>query len=166
MTVRPIIKYPAPVLKKKTAEVSKFDAELHALLDDMRLTMYSANGVGLAAPQVDISKRVAVVDVSREESDFREFINPKIIAKSGETESEEGCLSIPEFREIISRYAEVTVVANDRHGKEFEVKADGLLAICLQHEIDHLDGVLFIDRMSRLKRELFTKWFKKNGPFE
>lgn len=172
MPLRPIVKYPAPILKKKTAEVSKFDATLHELLDDMRQTMYAANGIGLAAPQVDVSQRVAVVDIAREnsespeKSDYRELINPIITTRAGEVESEEGCLSIPEFRETIIRNSEIVVAALDRDGKEFELKADGLLAICIQHEIDHLDGILFIDRMSRLKREFFVKWMKKHGPYE
>lgn len=161
-----ILKYPDPVLKTVSAEVENFDAALHSLLDDMAETMYAASGVGLAAPQVGVLKRITVVDVSREENELREFINPRIIEKTGQTSSEEGCLSIPDYRDVVNRNAELVVQAQDRHGKSFEVKADGLLAICLQHEIDHLDGVLFIDRLSYLKRSMFKNWFKKHAQAE
>jgi peptide deformylase len=163
MTVREIVTYPAPILRSKTALVQEFNHELHTLLDDMQQTMYVAHGVGLAAPQVGVGLRVAVIDTSEDRSEYLELINPQIIAHEGEVPSEEGCLSIPEYRETIPRHAKVTVRAQDRRGNSFEFTADDLLGICAQHEIDHLEGVLFIDHMSRLKRELFNKWLKKNG---
>lgn len=153
--------FPDPVLKQPAAEVTDVDATVRRLLTDMVDTMYAANGVGLAAPQVGISRRIAVVDVSEEGNKPMHFVNPEIIAREGETSSEEGCLSIPDYRDTISRNSKVTVRAIDINGNPFELHADGLLAICLQHEIDHLDGILFVDRLSRLKREMFKKWFQK-----
>ncbi len=161
MTLLEIKKYPDPVLKEQSVEVVTFDDELGKLLDNMLETMYASNGVGLAAPQVGILKRIAVVDVSREGTNPLVFINPEIIAKAGKVKSEEGCLSIPDYRDTIYRSATVTVRAVDRKGKKFEVEAEELFSMCLQHEIDHLDGILFTDRLSRLKRELFKRWFLK-----
>lgn len=161
MAILEIKKYPDPVLKERSLEVESFDADLGKLLDNMFETMYSANGVGLAAPQVGILLRIAVVDVSRDGTEPQEFINPQIIAQTGKTKSDEGCLSIPEYRDTVSRAAVVTVKAQDRTGKFFEVNAEDLFSMCLQHEIDHLDGILFIDRLSRLKRELFKRSFLK-----
>ncbi len=158
-----ILKYPDPLLKQPSQEVSDFDDELHSLLDSMAETMYRASGIGLAAPQIGVLKRITVIDVSREENELKEFINPKILEQSGKTSSEEGCLSIPDYRDIVTRKAEITVQAQDRFGKPYEVKAEGLLAICLQHEIDHLDGILFVDRLSFLKRTMFRNWFKKHS---
>jgi len=163
MALLDIIKFPARILKAKTQKVSDFDGPLHLLLDNMRDTMYAAEGIGLAAPQINVARQITVVDVGRDESELREFINPTITAREGKVESEEGCLSIPDFRATIMRSEKVQVNAYDRYGKEFVLDADGLLAICLQHEIDHLDGVLFIDRMSQLKREMFMKKFRKFG---
>ncbi|NDC36898.1 MAG: peptide deformylase [Proteobacteria bacterium] len=163
MAVREIVTFPAPILRSKTELVQHFTPELHTLLDDMQQTMYSAHGIGLAAPQVGIGLRVAVIDTSEDRSAYLELVNPQIVSKEGEVPSEEGCLSIPDYRETITRHARVTVRAQDRHGKEFEFTAGELLGICAQHEIDHLEGVLFIDHMSRLKRALFNKWLKKNG---
>lgn len=163
MAVREIVTYPAPILRQKTALVTEFNSALHTLLDDMQQTMYVARGIGLAAPQVGVGLRVAVIDTSEDKSEYLELINPQIIAREGEISSEEGCLSIPDYRETISRFAKITVRALDRKGQEFEFTSEELLGICAQHEIDHLDGVLFIDHMSRLKRGLFNKWLKKNG---
>ena len=157
----PIVIYPDPLLKQKTAPVTEFHGQLHRLLDDMAETMYVSKGVGLAAPQVGVLQRVTVIDVSEEGDEIIELINPTIVSSQGKVDSEEGCLSIPEFRDTVERKEKVVVSAFDRHGKPFEVDADDLLAICLQHEIDHLDGILFVDRLSRLKRELFKKWLKK-----
>lgn len=162
MAKLPIVTYPDPRLKEVCAPVATFDRELHTLLDDMRETMYAANGIGLAAPQIGRLERIAVVDVSPEGNDPLELINPEIIEQEGSTDSEEGCLSIPDYRDTVKRHRTVTVRAYDRHGEQFEIEADGLFAICLQHEIDHLNGVLFVDRMSRLKRELFKRWAKKH----
>lgn len=161
MAILEIKTYPDPVLKKKAAPVADFNEQLGKLLDSMAETMYAANGVGLAAPQVGELCRVAVIDVSRNGDSPLEFINPVIVKQSGKTKSEEGCLSIPEFRDSVQRSVLVTVQAQDRQGNEFSIDADELLAICLQHEIDHLDGILFTDRLSRLKRELFKRWFQK-----
>lgn len=156
-----IKKYPNEVLREACAKVEVFDEKLERFLQDMRDTMYVADGIGLAAPQVGETKRIAVVDVSDNRDQAIELINPEIISQEGSTTSEEGCLSIPGYRDSVKRSKEIKVKAQDRHGKEFELSADGILAICIQHEIDHLDGVLFIDRLSRLKRELFRRWFKK-----
>lgn len=162
MNILEIRIFPDPLLKEVSIEVSKFDRELHDLLDKMKATMYAANGIGLASPQVGILKRVAVIDVSDERNQPLELINPEIISKEGSVTSEEGCLSIPEYRDTVKRNERIRVKASDRFGKVSELEADGLLAICIQHEIDHLDGILFIDRLSRLKRELFKRWVKKH----
>ncbi|MBX7137602.1 MAG: peptide deformylase [Oligoflexia bacterium] len=166
MPKREILIYPDPRLKQRSLAVDKFDSALHQLLDDMTETMYAANGVGLAAPQVGVLERVTVVDVSEKGDQPREFINPKIVSASGSDSGEEGCLSIPGYRDLVRRNTSIVVTAQDRTGKEFEVAAEGLLAICLQHEIDHLDGVLFVDRLSRLKRELFRRWLRKQSEIE
>ena len=141
--------------------MTSFNLELASLLDDMKETMYKSDGVGLAAPQIGVLKRVTVIDVSKERDQLMEFINPEILGVFGKTTSEEGCLSIPGFRDSIKRSRKVLVKAQDRTGKEFTVEADELLAICLQHEIDHLDGVLFIDHLSRLKLQYFKRWLEK-----
>ena len=162
MAKREIRIYPDDVLRQETIHVTEFAKGLHTLLDDMKETMYSAHGIGLAAPQIGELLRVTVIDVSEDGDDPLEFINPIITTKDGTVPSEEGCLSIPDFRETITRAEWITVDAQNRHGESFQVEADGLLAICLQHEIDHLDGVLFIDHLSRLKREIFKKkWGKR-----
>lgn len=158
-----ILKYPDPVLKTVSSEVTDFDQHLQVLLNDMAETMYAANGIGLAAPQVGVLKRITVVDISKDENALQEFINPRILERSGKTSSEEGCLSIPDYRDVVHRDELLVVQAQDRNGKVFEIKAEGLLAICLQHEIDHLDGVLFVDRLSYLKRSLFRNWFRKHA---
>lgn len=162
MTIREIVLYPDPVLKQKTELVSEFDDELGILLDDMRETMYDANGIGLAAPQIGILKRVTVIDVSDDGSKVFELINAEILSGEGSVSIEEGCLSIPEYRESVTRKERITVKAQDRKGEEIQFEADDLLAICIQHELDHLDGVLFIDHLSRLKREMFKRWYKKH----
>lgn len=164
MAILEIVKYPDPRLKEMCTEVTDFNQELATLLDNMVETMYDARGVGLAAPQIGILKRITVIDVSDEGDSPIEFINPVIVSKSGQTSSEEGCLSIPGYRDSIKRSTNVAVQAQNRHGENFSVDADELFAICLQHEIDHLDGVLFTDRLSRLKKEFFRRWFKKNEP--
>lgn len=166
MSILEIVKYPDPILTEECEPVEVFDDALGKLLDDMRETMYEASGIGLAAPQVGILKRITVVDVDQEEGSLIELINPVIVAKAGKVTGEEGCLSIPEYREVVQRSETIAVRAQDRNGEEFELEADELLAICIQHEIDHLDGVLFIDRLSRLKREFFKRWLKKRGSFE
>lgn len=161
-----ILTFPDPLLKQMSIRVDNFDTALSRLLDDMAETMYDASGIGLAAPQVGVLQRVAVVDLGQEDSELREFVNPQIVWRSGTTPSEEGCLSIPDYRDTVKRDKEIVVQAQDRGGREFETKADGLLAICLQHEIDHLDGILFVDRLSRIKREMFRRWHQKRGQGE
>jgi peptide deformylase len=154
--------YPDPILKQISSSVVKFDDDLKKLLDDMYETMISARGIGLAAPQVGISQQIAIVDVGEEAAERIDLLNPTIVWSSGSVPSEEGCLSIPEYRDTIKRSKEIVVQYKDPTGKEAEIRADGLLAICMQHEIDHLNGILFIDKLSRLKRELFKRWYKKN----
>lgn len=169
MSVLPIIIYPDLVLKRVCEPVEKVSKEVVKLLDDLAETMYAAPGIGLAAPQVGIKKRVIVVDVSwKEEGGARELhqlVNPIIIQREGQTEWEEGCLSIPGFAQIMKRAATVVVEALDKRGKPVQIKGEGLLAICLQHEIDHLDGKLIIDKISRLKKNLYLNKLKK-GEFQ
>ena len=157
----PIRLYPDPILKQVAQPVDQFGKELGKFLDDMYETMCAAKGIGLAAPQVGNPWRVAVVDVGQESPERIELINPEIVSRVGKVPSEEGCLSIPDYRDTIERSREVVVRAFDRTGKEFEIEAADLLSICLQHEIDHLNGILFVDHLSRLKRELFKRWLKK-----
>lgn len=165
MTPLPLVYYPDPLLKQVAQDVARFDGGLHKLLDQMRETMYMANGVGLAAPQVGVSDRVTVIDISKDGSEVLELMNPVITGTHGEIEMEEGCLSIPEYREVVTRANQVEVSAQDRHGKPFTFEAQGLLAVCVQHEIDHLNGILFFERLSFLKRNMFARWYKKHGPF-
>ncbi|MCL5024158.1 MAG: peptide deformylase [Nitrospirae bacterium] len=165
MAVREIKKYPEPVLKEKARPVSIINAQLQRLIDDMIETMYAAPGVGLAAPQVGVSKRLIVIDVSNreeEETPLLVLINPEIEAVEGEIESEEGCLSLPGYVTTVKRAERVTVRALDREGKPVEVEGGGLLARALQHEIDHLNGTLLIDRISKIKREFFKKRVQKS----
>ena len=164
MAVLKIKKYPETILRKKTGSVSEFDNELQKLIDDMIETMYAAPGVGLAANQVGISKQVAVIDVSLgdQESSLIVLINPEIVCTEGEEASEEGCLSIPEYTTIVKRASKVRVKGLDREQKPFEIDAEGLLAKAFQHEIDHLNGVLFIDRIGRIKKEFFKKRYARD----
>ncbi len=163
MAILEIRKYPDEVLKKRAAEIIDLDGHIQKLIDDMIETMYSAKGVGLAAPQVGVSQRLIVVDTSLREKDnsLIVLINPQIIAQEGEILSEEGCLSLPGFITRLKRSEKVLVKGIDRVGKEVLIEADGLLGRALQHEIDHLDGLLLIDRISPLKRELFRKKYQK-----
>lgn len=166
MAVREIRKYPDAVLKQKTGRVERFDEGLRTLIQDMIETMYAASGVGLAANQVGVPLSVAVIDTTiREEKERRRpplvIINPEIISAQGSVIEEEGCLSVPECYEKVRRAAKVRVRAQDPTGKTFEIEGEGLLAKALQHEIDHLNGVLFIDRLSPLKRDLLRRRLKK-----
>lgn len=163
MTRREIVVYPDPVLKAPTELVTEFGPELTTLLKDMAETMYDASGIGLAAPQIGVLKRVTVVDTSPDGSELIYLVNPKIVSRQGKTSSEEGCLSIPGYREKVERAESIVVQAQDETGKEIEFEAYEILSICIQHELDHLDGVLFIDRLSRLKQNLFKKWYNKQG---
>ena len=161
--VHEVVKWPAPVLARKGTVVTEFGPELKTLVDEMFESMYAAQGIGLAAPQIAISQRIAVVDLSfnKEAKDKIALINPEIVEMTGKQVEEEGCLSLPDIREKVQRAMHVTVRAQDVTGTWFEVEGDELLARALQHEIDHLDGVLFIDRISRLKRELVMRKMKK-----
>jgi peptide deformylase len=167
MAIREIIKLPAPLLKKVSKPVPAVTPEITALLDDMLETMYAAPGIGLAAVQIGIPKRLVVVDVVREDDKPKNplfFINPEIVWSSEELrEHEEGCLSIPEVFDMVKRPAEVKVRYLDREGRVQEMHCTDLLATCIQHEIDHLNGVLFIDRLSRLKRDRVVKKFSKSA---
>ncbi len=158
-----VVKWPNPVLAQRGDEVTVFDDELRQLVNEMFESMYVAQGIGLAAPQISISKRITVIDVSfrKNPADKLALINPEIVHLEGRQVEEEGCLSLPEIREKVVRAAKVRVKAQDVHGKWFEIEGDELLARALQHEIDHLDGVLFIDRISRLKRELVLRKIRK-----
>jgi len=163
MAILEIRKYPEKVLKQKALPVTSFDQELQELIDNMIETMYAAPGVGLAAPQVGEPRRVAVIDISSREDKcpLLVIVNPVIVSSEGEVEFEEGCLSLPEYTALVKRSENVVVKALDRDGKAIEVGATDLLAIALQHEIDHLDGILLIDRISPIKREFFKKRYKK-----
>jgi len=164
MTIRPILVIPDPRLKQPSEPVEVVTDDIRRLADDMLETMYDAPGIGLAAVQIGVMKRILVLDVSREGEEKRPmvFINPEIVWSSEETSTyEEGCLSIPEYYEEVERPARVRVRYVDRDGKAQEIEADGLLATCLQHEIDHLDGVLFLDHLSKLKRDRVMKKFSK-----
>ncbi|MEW6107589.1 MAG: peptide deformylase [Nitrospirota bacterium] len=163
MAILEIKKFPSKILNQKALPVTSFDDNLQSLIDDMIETMCAAPGVGLAAPQVGVSKRLAVIDISTKETKFPVFvlINPVVLKKEGIIEFEEGCLSIPEYTVKLQRAEKVYVKAIDRKGRNIEIQGEGLLSIALQHEIDHLDGILLIDRISPIKREFFKKRFKK-----
>ncbi len=166
MAIRPIRTYPDPVLRTKTGRVEKIDGSLDRLIQDMIETMHAAPGVGLAANQVGVPLQLAVIDLStRENAEQRHplfvIINPEIVSSEGSVVEEEGCLSIPDYSEKVKRAAKVKVRAQDRTGKPFEIEAEGLLAKALQHEIDHLNGLLFVDRLSPLKKNIFKRRFKK-----
>ena len=160
-----LYEYPHPILKKKAEKVEKVDDELRRFLDDMLETMYADNGCGLAAPQVGVSKRVVVIDIAHEGEEPQPLymVNPEITWKSDETEvCEEGCLSLPELRAEVERPASVKISYLDYDGKACELLAEGFLAVAAQHELDHLDGILYIDHLSRLKRQMLVKKLEKN----
>jgi peptide deformylase len=164
MAVREIIKLPDKRLRLKSEPVRRIDSGIRKLVDDLFETMYDAPGIGLAAIQIGIAKRVVTMDLSKKDEEHQPqvFINPEIVSASDETSKyEEGCLSIPEFYEEVERPAKVKVKYLDIDGKEHEIEASGLLATCLQHEIDHTNGVLFIDHISKLKRDRIVKKFSK-----
>lgn len=159
--IREILTYPNKKLKQKSKVVTDFDTHLHELLDDMYETMLFKNGIGLAAIQVGVALDVLVIELRDEDDNILlpkiEIINPSIKEKSGETKYKEGCLSVPDFYEDVTRSASLTLEFNDRHGHSSTLEADGLLAIAIQHEMDHLDGKLFFERLSILKRKKFEK---------
>jgi peptide deformylase len=158
-----IVKYPEPVLSQPGEPVTEFNNELRKLVADMFETTYAAQGVGLAAPQVGVSKRITTIDVSmgKDPEDRLVLVNPEIISNEGKLYEEEGCLSFPDIREKIARAAKVRIRAQDEYGKWFEMDGEELLARCMQHEIDHLNGTLFIFRMSGLKRDLTLRKIRK-----
>jgi peptide deformylase len=162
MALLNILEYPDPRLKKVASRVTAFTPDIERLVADMAETMYAAPGVGLAATQVDVHKRIIVIDISDTKDQLRVFVNPELVAADGEAECEEGCLSVPGYYDKVVRAATVTVRAQDARGETFEIAADGLLAVCIQHEMDHLDGKVFVERLSPLKRaRLLAKLRKK-----
>lgn len=163
MAVLHVLHYPDDRLRTVAKPVDSVNAEIQQLVADMLETMYAENGIGLAATQVNVHQRVVVIDVSEDRNEPMVFINPEIIARSGDTSYEEGCLSVPQSYAKVERAAEITVKALDKNGNPFELKADGLLAICLQHELDHLVGKLFIDYLSPLKRDRIRKKLEKEA---
>lgn len=156
MALLPILHYPDPRLHKVAAPVKRVDDKIRKLIKDMADTMYAAPGIGLAATQVDVHQRIIVIDISETRDQLQVFINPEIISAEGEAECEEGCLSVPGIFEKVTRAAKVTVSALDEQGKERQLEADGLLAVCIQHEMDHLIGRVFVEKLSRLKQQRIT----------
>jgi peptide deformylase len=165
MAIRTILRYPDKRLREKAQPVAVVDDEIRQLCDDLAETMYAAPGVGLAAPQIGVSKRIFVIDIASadEKSELRVFINPEFVSREGETVWEEGCLSFPGIHEEVQRAARVTVRALGLDGKPFELTAEGLLAIAIQHEYDHLEGTLMIDRVSLLKRRFIDREMRKRA---
>jgi peptide deformylase len=163
MAALEILKYPHPLLKKRCEVVNQVNEEVKKLIHDMRETMYQAGGIGLAACQVGVPRRVIVLDVSPldPEHSFFALINPEIISEEGEVDHEEGCLSVPDCLEKVKRREKVCVRGLSPEGKDIEIEGDGILAIALQHEIDHINGVLILDKISRLKREIYRNKLKK-----
>ena len=168
MSIRTILRYPDKRLRNRAEPVAAVTDEIRTLANDMAETMYAAPGVGLAAPQIGVAMRLFVVDVAPNDapSDLRTFINPEIVAREGETVWEEGCLSFPGIHEEIERAAKVTVRAQDLEGKTFEVTGEGLLAIAMQHEFDHLDGVLMVDRVSLLRKRMIDRDMRKRAAID
>jgi peptide deformylase len=166
MAIIPIRKLPDSVLRKQAQEITQINGELQRLIDDMAETMYAAPGLGLAASQVGVLQRLIVFDVAHRDGgkpDLKVVLNPCITSAEGEITREEGCLSVADFSAEVKRHARVHVKGLDREGKPIEITGEGLLAVVLQHEVDHLDGILFIDRISRLKRGLYLRRLKKQA---
>ena len=163
MALLPILRYPDPRLHKKAAKVVAVDDSIRKLAADMAETMYAAPGIGLAATQVDIHRRVIVIDVSEDKSQLMVFIDPEIIEQSGECESEEGCLSVPGIYDVVRRAQKVRVRALNLDGQPFELEAEGLLGTCIQHEIDHLEGKVFVEYLSRLKQNRIKARLQKRA---
>src|SRR5215472_9178373 len=156
-----ILEYPDPRLRKIATPVPAVTAEIRKLVEDMAETLHAAPGVGLAATQVDVHKRVIVIDVSPTRDQLRVFINPQLVSVEGEAEGDEGCLSVPGYYDTVRRAAKVSVRALDARGEPFELQAEGMLAVCIQHEMDHLVGKVFVDYLSPLKRARLRTKFKK-----
>lgn len=161
MAILEILQYPDPRLTVPAERVEKIDAATRKLIDDMTETMYAAPGVGLAATQVDVHKQIIVIDVSEDRSDLRVFINPEITRREGATVNQEGCLSLPGVYDNVERAESVTVTALDKNGSRFTLNASGLLAACIQHEVDHLHGKVFVERLSDLKQNRIRAKLKK-----
>ena len=161
MALLPILEFPDPRLRTRAQPVQEVDAGLRKLIDDMFETMYAAPGIGLAATQVNVHKRVLVIDISEKHNEPLALVNPEIISRDGVEEAEEGCLSVPGIYDKVKRAERIRVRALNRDGKQIELDADGLLAVCIQHEMDHLDGKLFVDYLSDLKRTRIRKKLEK-----
>ena len=161
MAKLPILRSPDPRLRRRAEPVTVFDDRLRQLIDDMFQTMYEAPGIGLAAPQVDVQLRLLVVDVSEQRDQPLVLINPQLLESSGQELNDEGCLSVPGFYEPVQRAAQIRFCAMDRNGEPFEQEAEGLLAVCIQHEMDHLEGKLFVDYLSEMKRQRIRKKLEK-----
>jgi peptide deformylase len=161
MALLQILSYPDPRLRKIAAPVAAVTPEIQRLIRDMAETMYAAPGIGLAATQVDVHRRIIVIDTSEARDDLRVFVNPEIVATEGEAECEEGCLSVPGYYERVRRAAWVKARAQDAQGRPFELEADGMLAVCIQHETEHLEGKIFVDHLSALKRQRLAARLRK-----
>ena len=161
MALLPILHYPDPRLHTVAKPVAVVDDSIRKLINDMAETMYAAPGIGLAATQVDVHKRVLIIDISDTRDALQAFVNPEIIERSGEAETEEGCLSVPGIYDRVTRAERVTVRALNRKGEPFTLEAEGLLAVCIQHEIDHLEGKVFVEYLSRLKQHRIAAKLKK-----
>lgn len=161
-----ILHFPDPRLRKKAVPVDTVDDGIRTLINDMFETMYAAPGIGLAATQVNVQKRVIVIDVSETRDQPLALINPTLLDRQGEEEMEEGCLSVPGFQETVRRAETIRLTALDQHGEPFEITTDGLLAVCIQHEMDHLEGKLFVDYLTPLKRNRIRKKLEKQGRIE
>ena len=159
----PILEYPDPRLRIRAEPVTKFDIELKTLVADLFETMYGAPGIGLAATQVDVHKRLLVCDIGVESKQPYCLINPEIVSAEGKTNAEEGCLSVPEFYDFVDRAAVIRVRAYDPDGKPFELTAESMLAVCIQHEMDHLEGKVFVEKLSRLKQSRILARLRKQG---
>ncbi|MEC9375615.1 MAG: peptide deformylase [Pseudomonadota bacterium] len=162
MAIREILEYPDPRLRNIASTVDRVGDAIRELIEDMLETMYASNGIGLAATQVNVHKRVIVIDISEEKNDPLCFINPELLQVNGSITSDEGCLSVPDIYEPVDRAENILVGALDRNGRTIESSAEGLLAVCIQHEIDHLNGKLFVDYLSQLKRQRLRKRIVKN----
>jgi peptide deformylase len=163
MAILDILHFPDPRLRNKAKPVAVVDNAIRRLIDDMLETMYQAPGIGLAATQVNVAKRVVVIDISEDKDQPLCLVNPEILERDGIEQMEEGCLSVPGVYELVTRADHIRMRALDRDGKPFELEAEGLLAVCIQHELDHLDGKLFVDYLSSLKRQRIRKKLEKEG---
>lgn len=163
MALLPILHYPDPRLHTRASPVVEVDAEIRKLVDDMAETMRAAAGIGLAATQVNVHKRLIVLDVSEDQQDLQVFINPKLLSQDGSQEREEGCLSVPGIYDRVTRAEHIVVEALDREGRLFTLQADGLLATCIQHEIDHLEGKVFVEYLSQLKQNRIKTKLRKRA---